>query len=78
MQKCEIAAVEGNDQFRVYILPKCGITAGASAVNKRSVKHGVLFYDGITVEATSLDNGLSKFLNWIEPKKTMFVVGTQC
>ena len=68
MQKYEIAAVEGNDQFRVYILPKCGITAGASAVNKLSVKHGVLFYDGRPVE-TSLDNGLSKFLNWIEPKK---------
>lgn len=66
---CEIAAVEGNDQFRVYILPKCGITAGASAVNKLSVKDGVLFYDGRPVEATSLDNGLSKFLNWIEPKK---------
>ena len=48
---CEIAAAEGNDQFRVYILPKCGITAGPSAVNKLSVKHGVLFYDGRPVEA---------------------------
>ena len=71
---CEIAAVEGNDQFRVYILPKCGITAGASAVNKLSVKHGVLFYDGRPVEATSLDNGLPKFLNWIEPKKTCLLL----
>lgn len=40
---CEIAAVERSDQFRVYILPKRGITPGDSAVNKLSVKHGVFF-----------------------------------
>ena len=42
---CEIAAVEENDQFSVYIFPKHGITSSASTVNKLSVKHGVLFYD---------------------------------
>lgn len=60
--------MEGSDQFQVCILAKHGITAGATAVNKLSVKHGVLFYDGRPVEATRFDNGLP---NWIKP------VGTQ-
>ena len=38
-------------------------------MNKLSVKHGVLFYGGWPVAATSVDDGLSKFLNWLTPKK---------
>ena len=45
--KYEIVAVEGNDQFPAFILPKHGITASASTVNKLSIKHGVLCYDGM-------------------------------
>ena len=45
------------------------MTPAASAVNKLSIKHGVLYYDGRPVTATSLDDGLSKFLNWLKAKK---------
>ena len=37
---------------------------------KLFVKHGVLFKAGRPVAATSMDAGLSKFLNWLTPKKT--------
>lgn len=61
--------MEGNDQFHTYVLPVHGITTGATAVNKLSVKHGILFYDGRPVTATSLDDGIAKFLDWLKPKR---------
>lgn len=70
---CEIAAVTvedpKSDQFQVYILPTHGIAPGTSAVNKLVVKHNILYYNGKPVHATSLADGISKFLDWLKSKQ---------
>ncbi|KAJ7386153.1 hypothetical protein OS493_012500 [Desmophyllum pertusum] len=50
------------------------MTPAASEVSKLSVKHRVLYYDGRPVTATSLDDGLSKFLNWLKAKKHVLLL----
>ena len=39
---CQIAATDGNEDFNVYVMPKHGISAGASAVNRLYVKNNGL------------------------------------
>lgn len=65
---CQIAAIEGLDEFNVYAIPQHGISPGASAVNKLSVKHGVLFHDGQPVIAVRKSEALAQFLNWLKLK----------
>jgi len=43
---CQIAATDGREDFNVYVMPTHGISAGASAVNKLSVKNKGLVYNG--------------------------------
>ena len=66
---CEIAAAEGKNTFQVYILPSNSITPAASAVNKLTVRSGVLHYDGKPVSSTSLAAGLSDLLQWLEARQ---------
>ena len=63
---CQLAAIHGTQQFNVYILPLRGISPSASAVNKLSVSHGRLFYDGKPVTAVQLDVAIQQFLNWLQ------------
>ena len=65
---CQIAAIEGLDEFNVYAIPQHGISPGASVVNKLSVKHGVLFHDGQPVIAVRKSEALAQFLNWLKLK----------
>ena len=63
---CQFAAIYDTEQFNVYILPLHGITPTAAAVNKLSVRHGHLFYDGKPVTAVQLDVAMQKFLHWLQ------------
>lgn len=63
---CQLAAIHGTEQFNVYILPLHGIAPTAAAVNKLSVRHGHLFYDGKLVTAVQRDVAMQKFLNWLQ------------
>ena len=63
---CQIAAINDNHKFNVYILPVGGIAPSATAVNKLSVHHGSLFYDGKPVTAVTLEVGLQQFLDWLQ------------
>ena len=63
---CQLAAIHGTEQFNVYILPLHGITPTAAAVNRLSVSHGRLFYDGKPVTAVQLDVAMQQFLNWLQ------------
>ena len=66
---CQLAAIHGTEQFNVYILPLHGIMPSAAAVNKLSVNHGCLFYDGKPVTAVQLDVAMQQFLNWLQSLK---------
>ena len=63
---CQLAAIHGTEQLNVYILPLHGITPTAAAVNRLSVSHGRMFYEGKPVTAVQLDVGIQKFLNWLQ------------
>ena len=71
---CEIAAAEGKNTFQVYILPSNSITPAASAVNKLTVRSGVLHYDGKPVSSTSLAAGLSDLLQWLEGRQPCLLI----
>ena len=71
---CEIAAAEGKNTFQVYILPSNSITPAASAVNKLTVRSGVLHYDGKPVSSTSLAAGLSDLLQWLEARQPCLLI----
>ena len=66
---CQLAAIHGTQTFNVYILPLHGITPSAAAVNKLSVYHGRLFYDGKPVTAVQLEVAIQQFLNWLQSFK---------
>ena len=66
---CQIAATDGKDDFNVYVVPKHGISAGASAVNKLTVQNGILFYNGRPVSAVGLTEAVSKLLDWLKTRK---------
>lgn len=63
---CQLAAVHDTQQFNVYILPLNGIAPSAAAVNKLSVNHGRLFYNGKPVTAVQLDDAMQQFLTWLQ------------
>ena len=62
---CQIAATDGSDEFNVYIIPKRYITSGASAVNKLRKKRGKLYNGKQRVDAVYLNQGLTRFLEWL-------------
>ena len=66
---CQIAATDGKEDFNVYVMPKHGISAGASAVNKLFVKDKGLIDNGQPVSTDSLAEGVSKLLDWLKPRK---------
>ena len=63
---CQLAAIHGTEQFNEYILLLHGITPTAAAVNRLSISHGRLFYDGKPVTAVQLDVAMQQFLNWLQ------------
>lgn len=65
---CQIAATDGLDEFSVYAFPQNGISPEASAVNKLSIKHETLLYDGRPVVAVEITDALVRFMNWLKRK----------
>ena len=65
---CQIAATDGSDEFNVYIYPRGYITSGASAVNNLRKKRGGLYHGKKRVNAVYLNQGLSRFLEWLKLK----------
>ena len=59
---------ECND-YRVYVMPKHGISAGSSAVHILFVMNKGLVYNGQPVSTDSLAGGVSKFFDWLKTRK---------
>ena len=65
---CQIAATDGSDEFDIYIIPKRYIARGATAVNKLQKRRGKLYNGKERVDAVYLNEGLTRFLDWLTLK----------
>ncbi|XP_061195042.1 uncharacterized protein LOC133203237 [Saccostrea echinata] len=71
----QLAAVQNEDRFSTYIIPKKSITPTASEITGLSVRNGKLYHNNEEVTGISLMAALDSFLKFLEKYNNIILVG---